>query len=383
MRNALILSFALTAIALNSCTMTHQSKIVSSEEKRQVRISQSPNFKDGKFINEEPLDKMTAGSIWRMVKDMVNGGHPLREPKTPLPMWDKEWTDFPDEGLWFSWLGHSSVFIKLEGTKILIDPVFGKRASFTDLAGPKRMHPVPVKVEELPGADVIVISHDHYDHLDKGTVRKLSQKTGLFLVPLGVGKRLEKWGIPTEKIKELDWWETETVKGTEFTLTPGRHTSGRGLTDAGETLWGGWAIKKGERNLYYSGDTGYYENGFREIGERLGPFDLSLMQVGAYDKNWPSWHMFPEEAVKAQKLVKSTEMVPLHWATFNLAFHSWYDPALRLKKAMDSASLNVVFPMLGEPVEMDSLRIRDRSKPWWQTFVPEEEATDLESQAHL
>ena len=234
-----------------------------------------------------------------------------------------------------------------------------KRVSPFSFAGPARFHPSPVTVDELPAIDVVVISHDHYDHLDHETITALSTKTGKFIVPLGVGAHLLAWGIDSRHIIELDWWESAVVSEMSFTATPAQHFSGRGLRDRNRTLWASWAINGQQHSVYYSGDTGWFD-GFREIGDRLGPFDMTLMHIGAYAKQWESVHMTPEDAVRAHADVRGGVMLPVHWGTFNLALHSWTDPVDRLLDA-NEGKVVIATPRPGERIGINDTA----STRWW------------------
>ncbi|BDD02935.1 MBL fold metallo-hydrolase [Aureibacter tunicatorum] len=337
------------------------------DKDRKSKLEQSPNYKKGKFQNLVEMDKFNFSKTMRILKNYITDSHPEKFAKVEFPIDDTPWNFDSKSDFWFSWLGHSTVFMSLEGKNILVDPVISKRASFVQWMGPKRMHPFPVDVKTIPDLDMILISHDHYDHLDKHAMKEFADRTKYIIVPLGVGQHLEDWGVSPDKIVELDWWDVKNVGDIQVTLTPGRHSSGRGLMDQDETFWGGYAIKSDAKNIYYSGDTGFFDY-FEEIGDRLGPFDMSLMQVGAYNEEWSSVHMFPEEAVEAQKMVKADVMLPLHWGTFDLALHSWYDPAVRVKKAMDQEGMKVVFPKLGEQVNFENI---DTQSVWWKEFVPD------------
>jgi L-ascorbate metabolism protein UlaG (beta-lactamase superfamily) len=264
-----------------------------------------------------------------------------------------------------TWLGHSSVLLEIDGARILTDPVWSNRISPVAWAGPKRFFAPPLPLDELPELDVVVISHDHYDHLDRDTIEYLAQKGPVFAVPLGVGEYLEQWGVAPSRILEADWWEKFEVGSLRLTATPARHSSGRSLVrrDKDKTLWSGWAIEGPSHRVYFSGDTSLFP-GFREIGSRLGPFDVTLLETGAYDELWPDNHMGPEQAVVAHTMLRGRLLIPIHWGTFDLGYHSWVEPAERTLVAASEVSVPVVIPRPGESVEPGNLPY-PASARWW------------------
>ncbi len=251
-------------------------------------------------------------------------------------------------------LGHSSVLMKLDGKLVMTDPVFSDRASPVQWAGPKRFHQTPITLQDLPSIDVVVISHDHYDHLDKASIKELGDKVGTFLVPLKVGQLLVNWGVPKERVVELDWWESHSVDGIEYTLTPTQHFSGRGLTDRDTTLWGSWVINAQQNKVFFSGDSGYF-NGFKEIGERYGPFDFTMIETGAYNDLWSDIHMFPEQSVQAHIDVQGKVMMPIHNSTFDLSMHDWNEPMQRALDISEERGVTLVSLRLGNVWRLLSL----------------------------
>ncbi|MFD8741424.1 MBL fold metallo-hydrolase, partial [Streptomyces sp. NPDC059618] len=231
----------------------------------------------------------------------------------------------PASGLRLTWMGHSSVLAEIDGRRVLFDPVWGERCSPFSFAGPKRLHPVPLPLAALGPVDVVVISHDHYDHLDLPTIKALAGTDTLFAVPLGVGAHLEHWGVSADRLRELDWHEATKIGGLTLTATPARHFCGRGLRNTQHTLWASWVVEGEDHRIYHSGDTGYFD-GFEEIGAQHGPFDATMIQIGAYSDFWPDIHMTPEEGMRAHLDLQGGTggvMLPIHWATFNLATHAW------------------------------------------------------------
>lgn len=247
------------------------------------------------------------------------------------------------------WLGHSSILLKLKNEFVLLDPVFSERVTPFQWIGPRRAHPLPINVEELPVLSAVVISHDHHDHLDERTIAQLEKRTKRFFVPLEVGAILQSFGVPKEKITELNWWQEASIDGLKFICTPARHFSGRGLVNWNQTLWASWVIEHPAMKIYFGGDTGFFEN-FREIGDKHGPFDLNLMPIGAYDVLWSAIHVTPEEAVEAHKMLKAKLMLPVHWATFDLSRHAWDEPRDRFVKA--AKDIQYVLPQPGEVVQL-------------------------------
>ncbi|MES2972580.1 MAG: MBL fold metallo-hydrolase [Pseudomonadota bacterium] len=261
-------------------------------------------------------------------------------------------------------LGHSSHLLKLRGRYWLIDPVFGERVSPVSFAGPKRFHPTPLPLTELPPIDGLILSHDHYDHLDVPTIEYLNGKVQRYFVPLGVGKRLQEMGVKAPLIEEFDWWQSGRHGEVQLTAAPAQHFSGRTLWDRNETLWASWVIQSGSEKIFYSGDSGYFP-GFKLIGERLGGFDIALMENGAYDDYWPAVHMSPEETVKAFKDVRGKLLYVVHNSTFDLAFHTWRDPLDRVTDLAAKEGLPVATPEIGEVLTLGKPRT---NKLWWKNL---------------
>jgi len=352
---------AITGILLSSCSAMSQT-----QEERKIRIQSSPQYKDGSFVNPIEAPMIAPGSTWELIKKYTV--IPRIDPKpTGLlpaePIRSEDWNDLDAEGIFFTWLGHSSLLIALEGKTILVDPVLEKRASHFTWICPKRFHPSPLSVDELSSVDVVLITHDHYDHLEKPTIKKLEGKTGLFLVPLGIGELLEKWGIDPGKIVKLDWWEHHKLGSLLFTATPAIHYAGRGIFDRNKRLWCSWAVQGLNRNLFISGDSGYF-GGFKEIGGKMGPFDMTFLKIGSYDEMWKQIHLTPEEAVQQQQDLRGRVLVPLHWATFDLALHPWYEPIERLLTAAREKEVQFIAPKIGQWINTSQLQ---EVGLWWRS----------------
>jgi len=296
--------------------------------------------------------------MWKYIK-----GGERAKPKGEIPivyLYRKSFQGTPAEGLMIRWLGHSTILVEMTGLRVLIDPVLNQYAS--PVSGfAKRFSKSPVRPEDLPHIDVVVISHDHYDHLEKDTVIFLSQRGAAFFVPSGVGYRLRKWGVLPGQIRELSWWEQACFETLTFICVPARHFSGRGLFDRNKTLWAGWIVRSGTKSLYYSGDTGY-ANHFAAIGEQYGPFDLTMIKISAYSDSWPYIHINPEQAVKAHTELKGKLFLPVHWATFTLALHPWDEPVIRVVKAAKKNGARIATPIIGEPVDVDK---PFTNRNWW------------------
>jgi len=322
----------------------------SSKESRE-RMKESPNFVDGKFRNQipTPMDLSIKDSI-RLLGEQMKG-HPQGRPESELPIIPFDPKSFAenseDQVIWF---GHSTLLLKVNEVNILIDPVFSKAASPVSMVGPKRYSAkLPAEIEDLPKIDAVIISHDHYDHLDYGSIRKLRGNVEKFIVPLGVAGHLVRWGVEKDAIIELDWWDEVPFSGLTIASTPARHFSGRGPGTGGTTLWSSWVILSEKTRVYFSGDSGYGPH-FKEIGDKYGPFDLTLMETGQYNENWAGIHMMPEETLQAHADVRGKLMIPIHWAAFTLALHSWTDPIERATQAAHEQGAAIATPRIGETV---------------------------------
>ena len=339
-----------------------------AEGQRRERLGGSPLWSGAGFRNIHPIlpGLRDATAPRPTLSDFLCGGE-RRVPSKPLPSLNPllALSVKPSSGLRVTWLGHSTTLIEMAGFRILTDPVWGPRASPSRLVGPKRFQPVPVPLRALMNVDLVVISHDHYDHLDYPTIRRLAKAAMPIVTSLGVGAHLERWGVAPERIFELDWWESYRLPRTDLSVTaaPSQHFSGRGLKDRNATLWSSMAIRCGKQAVFFSGDTGLTTE-YDRIGERLGPFDLVMIEVGAFHPSWGDIHLGPENALEAHRLLGSGVFLPIHWGTFNLALHAWDQPAEVLYEAGARHDLHLLMPRLGEPVEPSQ---NYPFTPWWRS----------------
>ena len=331
---------------------------------RLEQLQASPQWQGNRFKNRLPRND---GSVIEMMKSYFFGGQAFRTPQVDAETFviEPDHLNVAPKGVGrVTWFGHSSLLIELDARRILIDPVWSQRASPFSWAGPKRFYQPPISVEALPEIDAVIISHDHYDHLDMEAVKRLIPRAPKWICPLGVGSHLEKWGVSAQDITELDWWAHEMVGSIKVTATPSRHFSGRSVvfTDQNKTLWAGWSIAGDQGRIFYSGDTALHPE-FEAIGRKLGPFDLSIMEIGAYDALWPDVHLGPEQALIAHQLVQARVMMPVHWGTFDLALHGWVEPIERLLDTAKVDGVSVVVPRPGGVVWLNQLA--PTVQRWW------------------
>lgn len=325
----------------------------------------SPNYHDGKFRNPAPMRKHslaeTARLWWTFMFDRPQGTTP--QDAVPVRALSREaLLTAPDKTLYR--LGHSTMLIKLAGEFYLTDPVFSERASPVQWAGPARFHAPPISIDELPPIKAVILSHDHYDHLDHAAIMALAAKTERFLTPLGVGDRLVDWGVNAAKVSQFDWWQGTEIGGVRLVATPAQHFSGRSLGDANTTLWASWVILHDGLRIFFSGDTGYFA-GFKEIGAKYGPFDVALLETGAYDKQWPDVHMQPEETLQAFLDLQGKWLLPVHNGTFDLALHRWQDPFDRIAALAQERGVALTTPEMGEGVDLTQPHA---GHAWWRNL---------------
>jgi L-ascorbate metabolism protein UlaG (beta-lactamase superfamily) len=324
--------------------------------------------KEGKYINLVPTDAAGFGKFLPILKEYITN----KAENTPAKQLGPFKTDNsvylkpPGSGLRVTWVGHSSLLIEIDGKRILTDPVWSERVSFTQLMGPKRFFASPISLSDLPPLDAVIISHDHYDHLDKNTIEFFAGKTIPFYCSIGVGKYLAKYGVIKNFITEMDWGDSVMIgQDLVVTATPARHFSGRGILNRDSTLWSSFVIKGHTHNIFFGADSGWF-NYFQAIGDTFGPFDLTMLEIGAYGQNWADIHMGPDNATNAHLALKGNVMMPIHWATFNLAPHAWYEPVERLLQYAKQKNITLFLPEPGKPTEVDG---RALNSGWWKKFM--------------
>lgn len=320
---------------------------------------------DGRFHNPSGLGPSLQGPPWPVMKDFFFGGGQRRPTRalpveSPLPVLAKR----ASTELRMTWLGHSTVLIEIDGVRVLTDPVFGERVAPVTFAGPKRFHQTPAALSQLPPLDAVLLSHDHYDHLCASSMRQIAKLGVPVITSLGVGARLEAMGVHPKRIVELDWWEDFTLPGgaLRFTATPAQHFSGRSLTDRNRTLWSSWVMTSASHRVFFSGDTGLTED-FREIGRLYGPFDVVMLEIGAWHPAWGAIHLGPENALRAFEMLRGKALFPVHWSTFDLALHAWDEPAETLVHLAHQGGQRIITPRLGRPFELAHVEGVD---PWWR-----------------
>lgn len=318
------------------------------------------------YLNPVPTEVLRRGAKLRLLRKMI-GRRPNHTPSVLPGPFHADLTQISqihENILRIAWLGHSSSLIEIDGKRFLTDPVWYRRASPFIWVGPKRFFDNPIQINLLPPVNHILLSHDHYDHLDREAIIYLTEKGIPIITMLGVGDRLIEWGVSSNLVTQMDWWQQlDLGNGFSVTALPARHFSGRWLNDRFKTLWGSFAVKGPSHHVYFGADSGYYD-GFRKIGEKLGPFDLTMLDIGAYENEWPWVHMGPENAIKAHKDLRGKLLMPIHWGTFPLAFHPWTEPIERLIKAAEKDETPLLIPAPGD--------VRDiadgvHNSRWWMT----------------
>jgi len=335
---------------------------------RLARMEASPHWAGSTFENTLPL----YNDYWGMALGMLDKSD-VSTPSEPLPVVKPDpamYEEAPSSGLRITWLGHSTTIIEIDGKRFLTDPVWGERTSPFSFVGPKRWYAPLIALADLPPIDAVLISHDHYDHLDQPTIEQIRDWDTRFVTALGVGAHLEYWGVPADRITEMDWGDSLEIGELTVHCAEARHASGRHLFDQNATLWAGYALVGPSHRVYFSGDTGMFPE-LADIGERLGPFDVTMVEVGAYHRSWPDWHMGPEQAVMAHRMLRGRVFLPIHWGLFDLALHGWTEPIERTMVAADEQGVDVMSPRPGESIEPASAR----TARWWPE-VPWETAQD-------
>lgn len=335
-------------------------------EDQLMAYQNSPNFQEGKFKNAIPtsMDMDTKGMLevtYKFLKGVAG-----TEPKAPLPQQqvDSTYIVSNTQSHRLTWFGHSTFLLEIGSKKILIDPMFGKTPAPIPMLGPQRFNKkLPLEVASFPIIDAVLFTHDHYDHLDYGSVMALKDRVEKFYVPLGLGAHLHSWGVAKGKIVELDWWEEVAFKGLTLVSTPARHFSGRGMGDRFSTLWCSWVIKSDTTTLYFSGDSGYGSH-FEAIGKKYGPFNLAAIECGQYNERWKDIHMMPEETAQAGIDLRAKTIMPIHWGAFALAFHSWQDPVERVTKKAQQLDLPIATPVIGQTFDLNASSYPNEA--WWR-----------------
>ena len=348
---------------------------------RLERARGSKQFRDGRFHNTKSVGPSIKGTSLPMIRDFLFGG-PARVPQAPVPVaspldaWAKP---VSSSGLRITWLGHSTLLLEVDGLRVLTDPVFAERASPVSFAGPRRFHPVPATLDQLPRLDAVVVSHDHYDHLCRTSIEALARLRVPIVTSLGVGEDLERFGVEPPLITELDWWEQHTIPGGALSLaaTPAQHVSGRGLGDRNTTLWSSWVLTTANRRLFFSGDTGFTDE-FVDVRKRYGPFDVVMLEIGAWHPAWGDVHLGPANALRAFETLGGGTLLPIHWGTFDLGLHKWDEPVETLLTLSRRTGARVLTPPLGRPFEPDHVV---SFEPWWRS-VQATAANDDEEYFH-
>ncbi|MDP5240833.1 MBL fold metallo-hydrolase [Uliginosibacterium sp. 31-16] len=363
----------LLPLLLGTSIMAYSSIFEAAPDIQRERPSAS-HYANGQFHNLTQERGLNFADSLKGTWRYLTGKSPDASPGAALevlPLSPADLQQAPDQSLWR--LGHSTVLLKLEGKFWLTDPVFAERASPFSFAGPKRFHTTPIARDDLPPIEAVILSHDHYDHLDRESILSIADKVGMFVTPLGVGERLIGWGIPATKIQRLDWWEETQVGALRLIATPAQHFSGRSLTDRNSTLWASWVLIAPQSRVFFSGDSGYFD-GFREIGERFGPFDLTLIENGAYNEAWADVHMQPEQSIQAHIDLKGKRLVPIHNGTFDLALHAWTEPLERITALAEQGGVALSTPRFGERLDIHT---GNSTHAWWRQ-QPEDKAAQVQ-----
>jgi L-ascorbate metabolism protein UlaG (beta-lactamase superfamily) len=329
------------------------------------RMGQSPHYADDQFVNQIETHSASFGEAMQTLPDFIwneNG-----TPESPLPVkFDPSTAPAVDSLCYITWYGHSAFLIEMAGLRILIDPMFGESAAPVSFGASRFPYQRPIPIEELTEIDALILSHDHYDHLDYPSIMALKDEVGHFYTALGVGSHLKHWGIPTEQITEFDWGESAILPGLQLVACPARHFSGRAITDNNATLWASWALLGQHQRLYFSGDGGYGPH-FAEIGEQYGPFDLAMLECGQYNQAWKDIHMMPEQSVQAGLDLRSKLLMPIHWGAFELSVHTWTDPIERFQAESQRLQAPMVHPFIGERFCLGQDYPRES---WWEQVEP-------------
>ena len=340
----------------------------SASKEQKLQYAKSENYREGVFVNKGNMQmNMGFGNMVKSIRGFF-GPQPNTTPEKNITVEKIDSTTIADYNgpSRLVWFGHSSFLLQMEGKNILIDPMFGAVPAPHPMLGGKRFSTsLPIEITKLPKIDVVIFSHDHYDHLDYGSIQLLKDKVGMFYTPLGVGAHLTEWGVAEERIEEMDWWQETEFQGLRFKCAPAQHFSGRGLTDRGKTLWSSWVIQSTTENIFFSGDSGYGSH-FKEIGKKYGPFDFAMMECGQYNELWKEIHMMPEETAQAGLDVGAKKIMPIHWGAFKLAMHPWTEPVERVTKKASELGILTTVPKIGAYIYLDADQISN--EPWWKEY---------------
>ena len=338
----------------------------ASRADRKNYALRAANFDGKKFHNQDDFSPMNMEK--NPAPDPLTFSDKPTRPDFDFPTKMPDWIENPSErapvdAFTVTWFGHSSLFIQMHGLHILVDPVFSEMISPVSFVGSRRFSHSPVSVENLPDIDVLLLSHDHYDHLDYNVIKAIDGKVRRYVVPLGVENHLERWGVAAKKITNMAWWEETEIDGLTFACTPAQHFSGRKLVDTMATLWCSWILKDEYRTVFENGDSGFATH-FEQIHEKYGDVDFALMECGQYDVQWPKVHMFPEQSVQATKLLGAKVAMPMHWGAIVLSRHGWDDSVERYLRAAEKENLTVITPYIGQTARLETPALF--MERWWR-----------------
>ncbi|MFP2994760.1 MBL fold metallo-hydrolase [Spongiivirga sp. MCCC 1A20706] len=335
-------------------------------EEQKANYRKSKHYQDGIFVNTKRVQMdMSLRDMGKSIIDYLKS-QPNTTPKNDIPVEKSDSISIADYSgeTRLIWFGHSTFLLQIHNKNILIDPMLGDVPAPHPMLGGKRFSKqLPIEIEKLPQIDAVILSHDHYDHLDYGSIKKLKDKVKAFYMPLGVGVHLQEWGIEKSLINELDWWQEIAFEELQLVCTPAQHFSGRGFSDRAKTLWSSWVIQSDKEKIYFSGDSGYADH-FKVIGDTYGPFDFAMMECGQYNEKWPEIHMFPEETAQAGLDVRAKRIMPIHWGAFKLAMHTWTDPVERVTKKAKELGVEVITPKIGESIFLKEGT--NANNDWWK-----------------
>ena len=358
----MIMYIGLTIAVIAFFILSFFNTSVFGAEPKEEDLNHSKNFRDGVFHNQSLTEMMRPGASYvGMIRDLLNKPK-NNTPDKPIEVIKTNLLQINSAEPYLIWFGHSSYLLVVDGKKILVDPVFNNASPLSFFGKP---YPATFnyQAEDFPEIDLILISHDHYDHLDEIAVKRLIPKTKHFLTSLGVDAHLKHWGVAAEQITALDWEQEFSFEGLKFTAAPARHFSGRKFK-RGNTLWSSFILKTATQQIYLGGDSGYDQH-FKLIGQQYGPFDLVILECGQYGKDWPKIHLLPEEMIKAATELKAKKLVPVHWGKFSLAFHPWTEPIERALKAAENIEIDIYTPQIGELLHFNEI---NQTKKWWRAI---------------